>query len=107
MAIPEHPRFRGKTAAQQHECLARPPLLDKADRGIEQKKCANDCCLVPFVQQDLDQNGHFQHPRDRPPEFLQQHQHRTRSMFRNFIRSKAFEAAFRFNAGQSERRACG
>jgi hypothetical protein len=94
-------------ATQQHDCLARPPFLDKAYRGIEHKKCANDCCLVPFVQQDLDQNGHFQHPGNRPLEFLQQHRNRTRSMFRNLTRSKAFETAFRFYAGQSERRACG
>ncbi len=94
-AVAENSRPRRQSAAQQHQRLARPALLKKADHGVEHQERPDDRCFSALVQQNLDEDGGFEHPGNGSPEFLQQGQDSVRASYQDLVGAVLFEAALR------------
>ena len=70
-AVAEHARPRRQPAAQQRQRLVCSALLDKADCGVERQECTDDRRFSALVEQNLDQDRRFKHPRNWTPELFQ------------------------------------
>ena len=88
---------------QELKRLAGAAFLHEADQGVDAEQHGDDRCLTTLAEQNLKQDGRFQHPGDRPPKLLQKRKQRMVAPLRNLVRPILLQATLRLSLGQAER----
>jgi hypothetical protein len=102
MAVATGERRWRETFFQRRECRAGAAFLNEAQSGVEQEQSRNHRRFDIFPKSELDDEGGFEQPGNRRPEFCQVGTPARRRRFTDRIGTEQGETAARFVAGQAD-----
>ncbi len=100
-AVPAHGGAQRQLALQRRHRVRGGALLPEPDPGVEPQQYPDDDHVRPVPQDRRQDQGHLDHPRDRPPEKRSQLRQRAAVLLRDRVRPGLSQAAFSFLTRQA------